>query len=182
MIVSSLLRGMLEHSHPAWPVRLDSLDCPGVYSRTRQWFDAVFFAFVLPTLEYCSQVWGSAADTHLRLLDRHVRSVAGLCPTAQLPSLAHRRRVAGVCMLYKIFSNPSHLLGGELPEPQVARRLTRASISAHEFTLSEMRCRTSQFMRCFIPSCVRLWNGLPSEVFGPGTLDGFKRAVHLSLF
>ena len=28
--------------------------------------------FVLPVLEYCSAVWCSAADTHLKLLDRAV--------------------------------------------------------------------------------------------------------------
>ena len=29
-----------------------------------------FSGFVLPVLEYCSAVWCSAADTHIRLLDR----------------------------------------------------------------------------------------------------------------
>ena len=32
--------------------------------------------FVLPVLEYCSAVWCSAADTHLKLLDR---VVSGAC-------------------------------------------------------------------------------------------------------
>ena len=31
--------------------------------------------FVLPVLEYCSAVWCSAADTHLKLLDRVVSGV-----------------------------------------------------------------------------------------------------------
>ena len=31
-----------------------------------------FSGYVLPVLEYCSAVWCSAADTHLRLLDRVV--------------------------------------------------------------------------------------------------------------
>ena len=29
-----------------------------------------FRSFVLPVLEYCSAVWCSAADTHLKILDR----------------------------------------------------------------------------------------------------------------
>ena len=33
-----------------------------------------FWSFVLPVLEYCSAVWGSADDSHLKLLDRDVRS------------------------------------------------------------------------------------------------------------
>ena len=35
-----------------------------------------FWDFVLPVLEYCSAVWCSAADTHLKLLDR---VVSGAC-------------------------------------------------------------------------------------------------------
>ena len=31
-----------------------------------------FRGFVLPVLEYCSAVWCSAADTHLKILDRAV--------------------------------------------------------------------------------------------------------------
>ena len=31
-----------------------------------------FWGFVLPVLEHCSAVWCSAADTHLKLLDRIV--------------------------------------------------------------------------------------------------------------
>ena len=33
-----------------------------------------FWSFILPVLEYCSTVWCSAADSHLKLLDRVVRS------------------------------------------------------------------------------------------------------------
>ena len=42
-----------------------------------------FWGFVLPVLEYCSAVWCSAADTHLKLLDRVVSGacfLAGLVP------------------------------------------------------------------------------------------------------
>ena len=39
-----------------------------------------YFAFVLPVLEYCSQLWGSAAEFHLQLLARPVYLVARLCP------------------------------------------------------------------------------------------------------
>ena len=37
-----------------------------------------FRAFVLPVLEYCSAVWCSDADTHLRLLDRVVSGASFL--------------------------------------------------------------------------------------------------------
>ena len=37
-----------------------------------------FWSFILPVLEYCSAVWCSAADSHLKLLDRVVRSASFL--------------------------------------------------------------------------------------------------------
>ena len=37
-----------------------------------------FWSFVLPVLEYCSAPWCSAADSHLKLLDRVVRSAGFL--------------------------------------------------------------------------------------------------------
>ena len=36
-----------------------------------------YFAFVLPILEYCSPVWGSAAECHLQLFERQVYSAPG---------------------------------------------------------------------------------------------------------
>ena len=31
-----------------------------------------FNSFILPCLEYCSSVWSSAADSHLKLLDKNL--------------------------------------------------------------------------------------------------------------
>ena len=45
-------------------------------------------AFVLQILQYCSPVCGSAAECHLRLLERQVYSVARLCQS--FLSLCHR--------------------------------------------------------------------------------------------
>ena len=35
-----------------------------------------YYAFILPILEYCSPVWGSAASSHLQLLDRQIHAVS----------------------------------------------------------------------------------------------------------
>ena len=67
-----------------------------------------FIGFVLPVLEYCSAVWCSPADTHLRLLDRIVSGASFLTRGVFECSLAHRRSVAVLCMLYKIRCNPIH--------------------------------------------------------------------------
>ena len=39
----------------------------------RSLFLRSLWSFVLPVLEYCSAMWCSAADSHLKLLDRVVR-------------------------------------------------------------------------------------------------------------
>ena len=87
-----------------------------------------FGGFVLPVLEYCSAIWCSAADTHLRLLDRVVSCSSFLTGGVFECYLAHRRSVAVLCKLYKIMCNPMHPLYGALPVPYVLVRVTRGAV------------------------------------------------------
>ena len=51
--------------------------------------------FVLPVLEYCSAVWFSAADTHLKLLDRALMQSCMVSNWGYFErDIAHRRSVA----------------------------------------------------------------------------------------
>ena len=52
-----------------------------------------FNSFTLPCLEYCSRVWSSAADSHLKLLDKNLRACKFLIPNLTI-SLQHRRLLA----------------------------------------------------------------------------------------
>ena len=71
------------------------------------------YAYVLPILEYCSHILGSAADCHLltegiadSAADCHqVHSLAGLCPDQILALSDHRRRVAGLRTSHKVYYN-----------------------------------------------------------------------------
>ena len=83
-----------------------------------------FNSFILPCLEYCSPVWSSAADSHLELLDKNLRACKFLIPNLTI-SLQHRRFISSLCMLYKIFHNPSHPLHSELPNLFHPRRVTK---------------------------------------------------------
>ena len=58
-----------------------------------------FWGFVLPVFEYCSAVWFSAADTHLKLLDRVVSGACFLAGGLLECDLALRRSVAVFCMI-----------------------------------------------------------------------------------
>ena len=69
-----------------------------------------FRGFVLPVFEYCSAVWCSAANAHLKLLDRAVSGARFLTGGVFECDIAHRRSVTVLCMLNKIRCNQVPLL------------------------------------------------------------------------
>ena len=133
-----------------------------------------FWSFVLPVLEYYSAVWCSAADSHLKLLDRVVRSAGFLAGGVLECNLAHRQSVAELWMLFKIKSNPMHPLSGALPLPYAPARVTRGAFVAHRHSFAPSRCRTSQYRRSFVLLSVSLWNDLSDPVFDGVGLAGLK--------
>ena len=140
-----------------------------------------FWGFVMPVLEYCSAVWCSAADTHLKLLDRAVSGAQFLTGGVFECDISHRRSVAVLCMLYKIRRNPVQPHNGALPGPYVPVWVTRGALVAHRYTYAQPRCRTLQYSRTFITFSVSLWNDLASSVFEGVGLAGFKSRVNASL-
>ena len=140
-----------------------------------------FWRFVLPVLEYCSAVWCSAADTHLKLLDRVVSDACFLAGGMLNCDLSYRRSVAVLCMMYKIRWNPKHPLCGALTVPYVPVGVTRGALIAHRYTFAPPRCRTSQYRMTFIPLSVSLWNDLVEPVFDGVGLVGFKSRSNVFL-
>ena len=140
-----------------------------------------FRGFVLPVLEYCSVVWCSAVDTHLKLLDRAVSGAQFLTGGVFECDISHRRSVAVLCMLYKIRCNPVHPLNGALPGPYAPAWVTRSAMVVHRYTCAPPRCRTLQYSRTFIPFSVSLWNDLANPVFDGVGLAGFKSRANASL-
>ena len=69
-----------------------------------------FQNFFLSVLDLCSAVWCSAADSHLKLLDKVVRSSRLSAGSDLECNLAHHRSVAVLCMLFKIKNNLMHIL------------------------------------------------------------------------
>ena len=147
----------------------------------RSLFQRPFWSFFLSVLEYCSAVWCSAADSHLKLLDRVVRSAGFLASGVLECDLAHRRSVAELCMLFKIKSNPMHPLSGALPLPYVSARVTRGALVAHRHSFAPPRCITSQYPRTFVPLSVSLRNDLSDPVFDGVELSGFKSRANVFL-
>ena len=67
--------------------------------RDRSLLVRCFQGFVLPVLEYCSAVWCSAADTHLKLLDRAVSGARFLAGGLLLPHYSSSIHDSPVCAL-----------------------------------------------------------------------------------
>ena len=132
-----------------------------------------FRVFFLPVLEYCSAVWCSAADTHLKLLDRAVSCSLFLTGGVFECDIAHRRSVAVLCLLYKIRCNPVHPLNDALPGPYVPVRVTRGVLVVHRYTYAPPRL-TSLCRKTIVPLSVSLWNDLADPVFDGAGLAGFK--------
>ena len=105
--------------------------------------------FVLPVSEYCSALWSSAANTHLKLLDRAVSGVRFLTGGVFECNIARRRSVAVLSLLYKIRWNPMHPLNDAQPGPYVPVRVTRGALVANRYTYTLPLCRTSQHSRTF---------------------------------
>ena len=133
-----------------------------------------FWIFVLPALEYCSAVWCSAANSHLKLLDRVVSSSGFLAGGVLECNLAHRQSIAEYCMLFKIKSNPMHPLSGALPLPHVLSHVTEGALVAHRHSFAPPRCRTTHYHRTFVALSMSLWNDLSDHVFDGVGLAGFK--------
>ena len=140
-----------------------------------------FRGFVLPVLEYCSAVWCSAADTHLKLLDRVVCGARFLSGGVFECDIAHRRSVAVICILYKIRCNPMHPLNDALHGPHVPVWVTSGALIAHRYTYALPRCRISQCSRTFIALSVSLWNDLANPVFYGVGLAGFESRANAFL-
>ena len=136
-----------------------------------------FNSFILPCLEYCAPAWSSAADSHLKLLDRNVRSCKFLVPDLEV-DLGHRRVVSSLCMLHKILHNESHPLHSELPDSFQPARFTRYALRANTRAFREVRCNTNQYKRSFIPAAARLWNLLPTHIVESRDLQKFKTGVN----
>ena len=138
--------------------------------------------FVLPILEYCCALFRSAADTHLKLLDRAVGGARFQTGGVFECDIAHRRSVVVLCVLYKIRCKEIYPLYGAQPGPHELVRVTRGALLPHRYTHLIPRCRTSQYRRTFISISVYLWIDLTDHVFNGAGLAGFKsRAIAFPL-
>ena len=132
-----------------------------------------FRGFVMSVLEHYSAVWCSAADTHLKLLDRAVIGARFLTGCVYECDISHRQSVAVMCICC-IRSGVTQCT--RFPGPYVTVRVTRGALVAHRYTYASLGCRTSQYRRTFV-----LRNDLSDPVFDGVGLAGFKSRANAFL-
>ena len=120
----------------------------------------------------------SAATSHLSLLDCVVGQINRLSGGSVSCDLWHRRKVASLCVFFKIDSLVDHPMRGLFPAQYILRRPSRGALAAHSRSIEMPRSRTVQFLRSFVLSCVRFWNGLHESVFAGEGVGAFKTSVN----
>ena len=148
----------------------------------RSLFGRCFWGFVLPVLEYCSAVWCSAADTHLKLLNRAVsvaRFLLGVCLNVTL--LIVDLFQSFVCCITSGITRCTLLMVIYL------YRMCQCGFHAvlwfhvRRYTYASPRSRTSQYCMIFIPLLVSLCNDLPVSIFDGCGTGGFQSMANAFL-
>ena len=107
-------------------------------------------------LEYCTALWCSAADTHLKLLDCSVSGNRFRTGSVLQRSMRDRRSSSirgSTVMLFKIRCNSMHPRYGALSGPYVPVRVTRCVLVAHRYTYAHLAAEPRmQYRRTFFPS------------------------------
>ena len=125
-------------------------------------------------------MWSSAAKCHLALLERLIKKIKIMLPD-QTIDIEHRRKVASLCMFYKIYNNDRHPVKPLLPPPYTPSINTRLSSKLNSKALQPPPFISKQFERCFIPSSVAIWSELPDSLVSEPLLQKFKVGVHRRL-
>ena len=144
---------------------------------------AAYNTYVRPQLEYCSVVWHpwqkhlahkvegvqrSAARYVLNDYD-YTSSVTQMINTLQWNTLAQRKTVSSLIMLYKIHHNIVHVDHSHLAHTRYLNYLIPQS-------------RTQYHMNSYFPRTIRHWNGLPHQVKLCPSLDSFKEGLGTIIF
>ena len=192
--------GLSLSSNLTWKTHIHSLakhasQKLGFLARARGFFSSshllsIYKSQILPSLEYCSHVWGGAPKSTLCLLDKvqskaiHLINSPNL--TKSLPSLpskslplSHRRLVGDLSIYYRYFNgHRSQEIRDIIPVPLRLVRTTRSSTHSHPFQVSLPNPQTLSHKSSFIARTCNLWNVLPSCFPESYNLPSFKSKIN----
>ena len=158
---------------------------PLKFKLNRKTLEIMFTSFVASTMFYGIEIWGGSFDSHLLKLEQIIvdgmrlvtgatarSNIANLYAETSWPTFAERRDYAMLVMLYKIKAGsvPDYL-SDILPceNREVIRHNLRSNRNIH---IPSHKSET--FKRSFIPTAIRLWNGLDIGMRDSLTLSQFK--------
>jgi hypothetical protein len=153
------------------------------YSLDRKSLEIIYTSFIRPILEYADVIWGNAFQYELESLDKiqnecariasgatRLVSIECLIQELNWETLEQRRYNHRLILFYKMHNNLTpDFLSSLIPDQTNTRYNLRNSDNT-----AGIYARTSLYYNSFLPSTIRDWNNLPTEVRNLPTLSSFK--------
>lgn len=151
--------------------------------------EKAYFSLVRPHLEYSSTVWNPHHQTTINQIEaiqkraarfvknsyQRTESVTAMLQDLQWPSLQSRRDAAIKIMLYKISHGLIAINKEDYLSPMTTTKLR--NYNPAKFQLLTTHSTKDIYRFSFMPTAVRLWNGLPVDVITAPTVDVFRAHV-----
>jgi hypothetical protein len=145
---------------------------------------AVYKSSVRSRMEYCCPIWMAAGKSALARLDKvdaRARRLLGKDESLQLPSLSHRRWVAGLCVFHRLFHRNCPPALHDLCPAMSAEQPVRASLRARgaRRTVTSAPARPSvrapeYWTNSFVPRFALAFSNLPPQVQSEASAQKFK--------
>ena len=146
----------------------------------------MYNTFVVPIVEYASQVWNPHLVKDVDLLERiqrkftkRIPSLIGLNYMARLDSLEllsleKRRLISDLVLVYKNFHSKVCL-----DPQQLFTKAPHSGTRGHEFKLFKINSKFNCHKYSFSQRVVSNWNKLPTDVVMCTTVNAFRIAVRM---
>ena len=135
-------------------------------------------------------VWSPHIQAHKNLLEMAQRkaarfvfnsysrntSVTALLERLNWHSLEDRRDCAKVTMFYKILNDIVSVNFAQYLQPSSS--ITRG----HNQRFIPICARSNTYHHSFLPSVIRMWNALPSELVSADNIEDFKSKLHICTY
>lgn len=151
----------------------------------RKSLETIYTAFIRPLLEYGDVIWDNCTQYEKQELERiqleaariatgatKLVSINALYKEVRWEPLEQRRQTHKLTLFYKMFSHLTPLYLSSLIPPSVSD-MSRYNLRNSDH-LQTIESRTNLYYNSFLPSTIRAWNNLPSEVKQFQSTNSFK--------
>ena len=161
-----------------------------LYHIDRKSLETIFLTFIRPLLEYADVIWDNCTEYEKTELDKIQYEAARICTGATKlislnnltkeigwESLRQRRNKHKLILFYKMVNNHSPQYLSDLVPRTVSQQSQYNLRNTHNIQL--LHARTTGYYNSFLPSVIREWNTLPSQMRNASTLDEFKSLLNM---